>query len=151
VKRKRALQRCNLPRDNLVGAHSSRCGQRGGKQDLSRAVSSSSQQSRHRTNSPPHALKIFLCFVNQQSISIHDCSGGVRVWDTLPCLHTGVSYPGAFIPPGTSPPEAARESEKPAGKSFEKFKGKDREPLHLSLYRPFSWDSPPCIGGKQLV
>jgi len=76
-------------------------------------------------------LKIFLCFVNQQSISIHDCSGGVRVWDTLPCLHTGVSYPGAFIPPGTSPPEAARESEKPAGKSFEKFKGKDREPLHL--------------------
>src|SRR5205085_7662342 len=71
----------------------------------------------------------FLCFVNQQSISIHDCSGGVRVWDTLPCLHTGVSYPGAFIPPGTSPPEAARESEKPAGKSFEKFKGKDREPL----------------------
>src|SRR5437588_2137044 len=84
---------------------------------------------------PPHALKIFLCFVNQQSISIHDCSGGVRVWDTLPCLHTGVSYPGAFIPPGTSPPEAARESEKPAGKSFEKFKGKDREPLQGKYLR----------------
>jgi hypothetical protein len=80
-----------------VGAHSSRCGQRGGKQDISRAASSSSQQSRHRTNSPPHALKIFLCFVNHQSISIHNCSGGLSVWDTLPCLHTGVSYPGAFI------------------------------------------------------
>jgi len=114
-----------------VGAHSSRCGQRGGKQDISRAASSSSQQSRHRTNSPPHALKLFLCFVNHQSISFHDCSGGVRVWDTLLCLRTGVSYPGAFISPGTSPPEAARESEKPAGKSFEKFKGKDSEPLHL--------------------
>jgi hypothetical protein len=76
-------------------------------------------------------LKIFLCFVNQQSISIHDCSGRVRVWDTLLCLHTGVSYPGAFIPPGTSPREAARESEKLAGKSFETFRGKDREPLQL--------------------
>src|SRR5215472_2311171 len=48
------------PRDNLVGAHSSRYGQRGRKQ-LDLALSPPSPFSPHRTNRPPHALKILFC------------------------------------------------------------------------------------------
>src|SRR5207248_7376390 len=49
------------PRDNLVGAHASRCGQRG-RSNSNLALPPPSHFSPHRTNRPPHALKILFRF-----------------------------------------------------------------------------------------
>ena len=62
MKRKRALQGCNPPRDNLVGAHSSRWGPAREKAIIISRAGLLFTLLPHRTNRPPHALKILFCF-----------------------------------------------------------------------------------------
>ena len=78
----------------------------------------------HRTNSPPHTLKILFCFscapkhpLNQWSHATHynRAQAGYHGF----AYTDQVSYPGTSISPVSSLVQIGMESEKPAGKSLE--------------------------------
>ena len=96
MKRKRALQRCNLPRDNLVRGSFEPMWQRAEKVGYLSRCLFSSQLTGDIGRIAPYALKIFFCFLlPKQGLTIHPETAVAR--DTVLCLHKGVSYPSALI------------------------------------------------------